>query len=83
MNIEQVKDKAKELTGTSGGDALMAVVKACKMLEEHKGRLDARNTDLAVMALIKAIVRPKRQAKVIIDLADRVRDGLADLDRLD
>jgi hypothetical protein len=53
------------------------------MLEEHKGRLDARNTELAVMALIKSIVRPKRQAEVIFDLADRVRDGLADLDRLD
>lgn len=68
--IKKVEETAERLSGTGGGEAMAAVLAACKALYEHRDRLDGGNRIAAGLALC-ATLSEKRLADTVLDMAER------------
>lgn len=68
--IRRVEDEVKRLRGTGGGEAMAAVLLACKAIHEHRDRLDGGNRIVAGLALCSALSE-RRLADTILDMAER------------
>lgn len=68
--IKRVEDEVVRLRGTGSGEAMAAVLLACKSIREHRDRLDGGNRIVAGLALCSALSE-KRLADTVLDMAER------------
>lgn len=69
--VKEIEAIALRLRGTGGGEAIAAVLDACKLLHAQQGRLDSKNRMASALALC-SMLSEKHLSDTIRDLADLI-----------